>query len=90
MPTIYKALVQSKKIMNTLNLSNIVVVFDQALYAEATEILWKHGNAFKNIIPRMGGFHSICTLLAITGVRFKDVGLMDLCIESNVILLKDL
>ena len=33
----------------------------------------------------MGGFLSICTLLAIIGVRFKDAALMDLCIESNVI-----
>ena len=33
----------------------------------------------------MGGFHSIRTLLAIIGVRFKDAGLMDLCIESGVI-----
>ena len=43
------------------------------------------GDAFKNIIPRMGGFHSICTLPAIIGVRFKDTGRMNLCIESDVI-----
>ena len=84
MPTVYEALVQSKKIMDTLNLSNIVVVFDQALYEKAIEILWKHGDAFKKIILRMGGFNLICTLLAIIGVRFKDAGLVDLCIESDV------
>ena len=33
------ALVQSKKIMGTLNLNIIVVVFDQAFYAKATDIL---------------------------------------------------
>ena len=85
MPTVYEALVQSKKIMDTLNLNNIVVAFDQAFYAKSTEILWKYSDAFKNIIPRMEGFHTVCALPAILGVRFKDTGLMDLCIESDFI-----
>ena len=71
--------------MDILNLNNILAVFHQALYAKVIAILWKNGDAFKNIVPRMGGFHSICTLLPIIGVRFKDAGLMDLCIESDVI-----
>lgn len=69
MATIHEVLVQSKKIMNTLKLDSIVVVFDQAIYAKATEILWKHPEKFKQIVPRLGVFHTICTLLGIIGKR---------------------
>ena len=85
MSTVQEVLVQSKKIMNTLQLPSIVVTFDQALYAKATEILWKHKEKFKNIIPRLGEFHTICTMLSIIGKRFQDAGLADLCSESGVI-----
>lgn len=37
------------------------------------------------LIPRMGGFHTICTMFAIIGKRFQDAGLRDLCIEARVI-----
>ena len=61
-------------------------VFDQALYAKAAEVTWKHSDMFKTtIIIRLGVFHTICTLLAIVGKRFHDAGLRDLCIESGVI-----
>ena len=30
-------------------------------------------------------FHTTCTMLSITGKRFKDTGLEDLCVESGVI-----
>ena len=62
-----------------------VGVFDQALYAKAVEVTWKHPDKFKTtIIIRPGVFHTICTLLAIVGKRFQDAGLRDLCIESGV------
>ena len=40
---------------------------------------------FKNIILRMGEFHTICYLLSTIGKRFQDAGLHDLCVESGVI-----
>ena len=83
--TVYEVLTQSLKIKDTLALKSIVVVFDQALYAKATEIIWKKHEQFKNIVPRMGAFQTICTLLAVIGKRFQDAGLKDLCIESRVI-----
>ena len=70
--------------MDTLELKEIVCVFDQALYAKAAEITWKH-EKFKNLILRMGAFHTICNLLSTTGKRFQDAGLRDLCVESGVI-----
>ena len=58
-------------------------MFNQALYAKAAEIVWKH-EKFKNII-RMGVFHTICNQHSILGKRFQDAGLRDLCVESGVI-----
>ena len=33
----------------------------------------------------MGVFHTACTLLSITGKRFQDAGLRDLCVESGAV-----
>ena len=83
--TVYEVLNQSLKIKNSLKLQSIVVVFDQALYAKATEIKWKHKEKFSTLILRMGVFHTICTLLGIIGKRFQDAGLRDICVETGVI-----
>ena len=85
MDTVHEVLVRSLKIKDSLRLQSIVVVFDQALYAKATEIQWKHSEKFKDLVLRMGVFHTTCTLLSIVGKRFQDAGLRDLCVESGVI-----
>lgn len=82
--TVHEVLKQTLNIMKSLQLKEIVCVFDQALYAKAAEIMWKH-ERFSNIIIRMGVFHTICNLLSILGKRFQDAGLRDLCVESGVI-----
>ncbi|KAK3748766.1 hypothetical protein QZH41_000790 [Actinostola sp. cb2023] len=70
--TVHEVLVRSLKIKEVLHLKSIVLlVFDQALYAKATEIAWKH-DKFKDIVIRMGMFHTVCTLLSILGKRFQD------------------
>ena len=84
MSTVHEILVRSLKIRDTLKLKTIVLVFDQALYAKAIEIQWKHSDKFSNIVSRMGVFHTCCTLLAIIGKRFQDAGLRDMAIESGV------
>ena len=85
MSTVFEVLSQSLKIKDSLRLNAIVVVFDQPIYAKAMEIKRKHSEHFKDIIVRMGAFHTICTLLGIIGKRFQDAGLRDLCVESQVI-----
>ena len=85
MSTMFEVLSKSLKIKDILQLSAIVVVFDQPIYAKAMEIKWKHSVHFRDIIVRMGMFHTICTLLGIIGKRFQDAGLRDLCVESQVI-----
>ena len=85
MYTVYQVLTKSLQIKETLRLQSIVVVFDQALYAKATEIKWKHSAQFSAIVLRMGVFHTICTFLAVIGKGFQDAGLRDVCVESGVI-----
>ena len=77
MSTVYQVLTKSLQINETLRLQSTVVVFDQALYAKATEIKWKHSVQFSAIVLRMGVFHTICTFLAVIGKRFQDAGLSD-------------
>ena len=86
MATVNEVLNQSLNIMRSLQLTKIVCVFDQALYAKAADVTCKHPDKFKTtIIIRLGVFLTICTLLAIVGKRFQDAGLRNLCIESGVI-----
>lgn len=85
MSTVNEILKQSLHIQQSLGLTKIVCVFDQALYAKAVEITWKHPEQFSSIIIRMGAFHTICTLIATIGKRFQDAGLRDLCVESGVV-----
>lgn len=67
--TVNEVLHQSLNIMKSLQLNNIVVVFDQALYAKAVEIAWKHQELFKDIIPKIGVFHTTCAFMATTVCR---------------------
>ena len=46
MSTVNEILNQSMNIMQSLDLRTIVCVFDQALYAKAAEVVWKHREKF--------------------------------------------
>ena len=85
MSTVYQVLTKSLQVKETFSLQSIVVVFDQALYAKATEIKWKHSAQFNDIVLRMGVFHTICTFLAVIEKRFQVAGLRDVCVESGLI-----
>ena len=67
MTTVNEILVRSLKSKQVLELKSIVLVFDQALYAKAKEIVWKHPDHFSDIVLRMDVFHTVCTLLSIIG-----------------------
>ena len=85
MKTVNEILSKSDEIRKVLNLKEIVVVIDQALYAKAAEIKWQHPNTCSSIILRLGTLHTICYLMSIIGKRFEDAGLKDLGIESGMI-----
>ena len=80
----FEILKQSEEIRKKLDLSSIVVVMDQALYAKAAKIVRKQ-DQFSKIVLRIGTFHTICDALAILGKRFGDSGLKDIFIESQIV-----
>ena len=85
MDTIFEVVKRSEAIRIELQLSKIVLVADQAIYAKVAEVVWRDRERYSNIIIRMGTFHTICNALAVLGKRFQDAGLRDLCIESGIV-----
>lgn len=81
----FEILNKSELIRRELYLPTIVVVMDQALFAQAVEVTWKHKERFANILLRMGTIHTICKALSILGKRFGDGGLNDICIEAELV-----
>jgi len=75
----------SEGIRKILNQPEIVVVLDQALYAKACEVAWKHKDLYAEVLLRLGTFQPIFNLLSIIGKRFQDAGLRDTCTESGII-----
>lgn len=85
MATVQEILKETMNMKIQLGLNNIVVVFDQALFAKVAEVVWKTQIKFEGIVLMMGNFHTICNLLSIIGKMFGDAGLRDLAVESGVI-----
>ena len=85
MNTVYETLCKALEMKSALELDSVIVVFDQAICSKAVEIMCKHGEEFKSVVPRLGAFHTIVVLLSIIGKRFGDAGLRDTIIESGVI-----
>ena len=85
MNIIFEILNNANSIKNALNLKSMVVVKDQAIYAKAIEISWKHQVLFQDLVLRLGTFHTIGVLLAVTGQHFGAAGLKDIVIEAKVI-----
>ena len=52
--TMYEMICQAIQIKEQLGITAIVLVCDQAIYAKAAEVAWKHINQFKSIILRLG------------------------------------
>ena len=59
MSTVQEILCRSVKTISSLQLENIAVVLDQALYAKATEIAWKHPDLYSKVVLMMGNCHTI-------------------------------
>ena len=83
--TVYNALQRSLAMADELGQRDCVVVFDQALYARAIQIIWQNKDLASRIVLRMGAFHTACTFLRVLGKRFGDAGLTDLLIESGAL-----
>ena len=65
---------------------DVPVIFDQAIYAKAVEVTCKRRERLSRVLKRMVAFHIACTcLLAVIGKRFRDAGLEDIIIASEII-----
>lgn len=85
LPTVNTVLKQSMKMADQLGQNDVIVVFDQAIYAKALEIIWQDHDQFKCVVLRLGTFHTICAFLAAIGKRFGDAGLTDILVESEIV-----
>ena len=84
-PTVYTLLQRSLLIADQLGQQNAIIVFDQAIYAKALEVIWQNQITFQRLVVRMGSFHTICSFLAAIGKRFGDAGLGDVVTESEIV-----
>ena len=73
--------------MTNMSQKYSVVVLDEAIHAEAQEIVWKPENKdeYSGIVLQIRAFHIIRAFLSIIGKRFQGAGLDDLLVESGVV-----
>ena len=73
------------KIVESLKLTSIVCVFDQAIYSKAIEIKWKEKQKFNGCVLMMGMFHMLMMFMHILSKRFSAAGLRAVLIQKGVI-----
>ena len=74
MSTINTLLRHSISIAKRLNVPEIVLVFDEAIYDKA-QIRWKDKDLMKNPVIRLGEFHTVMSFCGAISKIFKDGGL---------------
>ena len=62
-----------------------MIVLDQAIYAEAQEIVCKTPESFSRVVLRIRSFHIACMIPAVIGQRFEHAGLLDILLESGLV-----
>ena len=75
MSTINTLLQHSVSICQRLQVPEIVLVFDEAIYAKAQMIRWKHDELKKRLVIRLGDFHTVMSFCTAISKIFKDAGL---------------
>ncbi|MES9950704.1 MAG: hypothetical protein ABW118_17235 [Candidatus Thiodiazotropha sp.] len=60
-----------------------IVTFDLAVAKKAYSLVWQQPD-FKNVIVRMGVFHTICSIFGALGKKMKGSGLSEIVIEAGV------
>ena len=75
MSTINTLLRHSVSICQRLHIPEIVLVFDEAIYAKAQMIRWKDEELQKQLVIRLGDFHTVMSFCSAISKIFKDAGL---------------
>ena len=60
-----------------------IVTFDLAVAKKAYSLVWQQPD-FKNVIVRLGVFHTICSIFGALGKKMKGSGLSEIVIEAGV------
>ena len=66
--------------VESLKLSTVVCVFNQAIYSKDIEIKWKEKEKFENPVLMMVIFHTIMKRMHVLSKRFSHAGLCDILI----------
>ena len=85
MSSVNEILNKSREMSDRLDLPQMILVFDQAIYSKVQQIRWKDEALTNRFIVRLGEFHTAMAFLAIIGKRFADAGMKDILIESEVV-----
>ena len=85
MDTVYTILTQSVAIADSLELDNLVLVMDQAIYSKAQQILMQNDSFKERLVIHLGDFHTAMAYLRTIGKRFQDSGLEDILIEADIV-----
>ena len=87
MDVVLEVLKQCKQKAEDLNLNEMDLVLDHAIYVKTVEIVMNEKftdlRTFINIW--MGGFHAVSIFLGVIRKRFKNAGLKDVIIESRLL-----
>ena len=83
--TVHTILTRSIEIADKMELKEIVLVMDQAIYSNAQEICWMNTTFMERLVLRMGEFHTAMAYLSCIGRRFRDAGFQDVIIEAGVV-----
>ena len=82
--TIYHLMERALRIQEQLEIDKLVCVYDQATYVKAMEIQLKEPEKFCSLFLMMGSFAILLMFLGIIGKRFKDAGMRDVFIQSQI------
>ena len=86
MATVRHILKTAKDQAELLKSPSIIVVFDQAIYAEAQMIRWSSDEEYQDILlPRLGEFYTVMSFMTTFGKRFELSAFEDILAESGVV-----
>ena len=74
-----------KHIAEELNLDHIFAHADEQVYAQLAQIIWKHGEYYKNVIILMGGFHQLRVAQRLLYKRFGCLDYKEWFIDAGAI-----
>jgi len=75
--TIMTALVQAQRISTEAGQDFVVFTCDQQLYRVMLQVIWSNVEQFSNVVPRLGGMHTLMSFIGTVGTLMAETGLSD-------------